>query len=429
MSESESLSEQHGVAIGILQRGNLKFLEAAIREHWGLGQNIVLCWQATTKGIELLMAPHYFLAQYTAALNQTAVDSRLEALNGLFIKKLISGRRQMKAQSFKGTAKRLGLEPVVIDLPVPIDSDSAAQGLVEELLHRYSISYVDKRAVLLFDIVDFSLFTPFEQTSQLNSLSYSINSSYHKLLKQHIEINFTRTTTGDGFYIWSRDNTPEASLNLYLFMLLVVMDNAIARRRAVGNTVPLIRTGFHMGSHYEFYQAEGLNPTMFSYIVGDVTIELARMLDGASPGQIVMGDFETSVPTSSREGAYLIDVDTPRFVERARKKLATLKDWSLSEDKILEVRCYLTGETGASGGETVKTFTITDKHGMTRKTYNVRINIHMSNSQAIILGMQRRAKDHRDVIEQRRYARQESSQRRQLRDRIEQQKGSNGHTE
>jgi hypothetical protein len=43
--------------------------------------------------------------------------------------------------------------------------------------------------------------------------------------------------------------------------------------------------------------------------------------------------------------------------------------------------------------------------------------------------MQRRAKDHRDVIEQRRYARQESSQRRQLRDRIEQQKGSNGHTE
>jgi hypothetical protein len=168
---------------------------------------------------------------------------------------------------------------------------------------------------------------------------------------------------------------------------------------------------------------------MFSYIVGDVTIELARMLDGASPGQIVMGDFATSVPTSSREGAYLIDVDTPRFVERARKKLASLKDWSLSEDKILEVRCYLTGETGASGGETVKTFTITDKHGMTRKTYNVRINIHMSNSQAIILGMQRRAKDHRDVIEQRRYARQESSQRRQLRDRIEQQKGSNGHTE
>ncbi|ROS04928.1 hypothetical protein EDC56_0445 [Sinobacterium caligoides] len=410
--DSEDKQITRAASLNIVQRGNLKFLESQIREHWCLGQNIVLCWHASEQGVELLLAPHYFLAQFSAALNQDAVASRLEALNGLFIKKLISGRRQMSARAFQGAAKRLQLEPIAIELPIPVLGDSTAERMTEELLHRYSISYVDKRAVILFDIVDFSLFTPFEQTSQLNSLSYSINSSYHKLLKHGIEVNFTRTTTGDGFYIWNRDNSAEASLNLYLFMLLVVMDNAIAQRKARGNTVPAIRTGFHMGSHYEFYQAEGLNPTMFSYIVGDVTIELSRMLDGAHRGQIVMGDFTTTVPTSMREGAYLIDVDTPRFIERIRKQLPLLKQLSLSGENIEKVHCYLTGETGASGGETVKTFTITDKHGLSRKTYNVRINIHTRNGQAIILGMQRRWKDRRRNIEERRQAGLESERRR-----------------
>ena len=38
--------------------------------------------------------------------------------------------------------------------------------------------------------------------------------------------------------------------------------------------VPLLRTCFDIGGHYEFYQSEGLSPTVYSYIVGEVTIEL-----------------------------------------------------------------------------------------------------------------------------------------------------------
>jgi len=63
--------------------------------------------------------------------------------------------------------------------------------------------------------------------------------------------------------------------------------------------VPLIRAGFHVGSHYELFQAEGVNPTLYSYIVGDVTIALARMLEAAEGGQILMGDFVTALPTGS----------------------------------------------------------------------------------------------------------------------------------
>ena len=34
-----------------------------------------------------------------------------------------------------------------------------------------------------------------------------------------------------------------------------------------------MRACFHVGSSYEFHQSEGLSPTLYNYIVGDVTVE------------------------------------------------------------------------------------------------------------------------------------------------------------
>jgi hypothetical protein len=152
--------------------------------------------------------------------------------------------------------------------------------------------------------------------------------------------------------------------------------------------VPLIRTGFHIGSHYEFYQVEGLNPSMSSYIVGDVTIELARMIDLAMPGQVFIGDFKVPVPTSAREGAYLIDADSQHFVERAAKHMEALRGLELSGEKIESMHGYLTGETGASAGQSVRRFRITDKHGRSRNVYNMRINIQPGKGRPILLGVQ-----------------------------------------
>ena len=115
------------------------------------------------------------------------------------------------------------------------------------------------------------------------------------MLKQGIEINFARTTTGDGYYVWNRDPSQRANVDLFHFLLLVIADNAMARDASRGNTVPLIRSAYHIGSHYELYQAEGVNPTLFSYIVGDVTIELARMLDLSIPGQVYVGEFDVAL--------------------------------------------------------------------------------------------------------------------------------------
>ncbi len=95
-------------------------------------------------------------------------------------------------------AARLNVSPTFIKLDTALSEEPGVLDSVDQLIKRYGLSYVDNRAVLLFDIVDFSLATPFEQASQLNSLSYSLNSAYNKLLSRGIEINFARTTTGDG---------------------------------------------------------------------------------------------------------------------------------------------------------------------------------------------------------------------------------------
>ena len=76
------------------------------------------------------------------------------------------------------------------------------------------------------------------------------------------------------------------NVDLLTFFLLVLIDNAVARQKSQVGTVPILRSAFHLGSHYELSQAEGINPTVFSYIVGDVTIRLARLIEHVPPIQV-----------------------------------------------------------------------------------------------------------------------------------------------
>ncbi|MDP6842529.1 MAG: hypothetical protein QGH73_12695, partial [Rhodospirillales bacterium] len=129
-----------------------------------------------------------------------------------------------------------------------------------------------------------------------------------------------------------------------------------------------------------------LNPTIYSYIVGDVTIELARLIERTVPGQVVVGDFDVPMPgadsgTSSR-------VDTVDFIERTQETLSSLKGLVLSGEPVEAIKCYLTGERASDDSYTVKKYLVTDKHGLTRNAYNAKINIYRGNSDPIFLGVQ-----------------------------------------
>ncbi|NQX89023.1 MAG: hypothetical protein HRT77_10195 [Halioglobus sp.] len=386
--DTEGSDAQEGKApldvINIVQRGNLKALETTLRRQWRMGQNIVLCWSADERGLLVILVPHYFLGNYCAAADTPsgAVED-----NESFVRALISGKRRKTRDEFFEVSRRLDISPTFIKLDTALAEEPPVLEAVEQVIKRYGLSYVESRAVFLIDIVDFSLHTPFEQASQLNSLSYSLNSAYNKLLAQHIEINFARTSTGDGYYVWNRDLGSAANQDLFLFMCLVVADNATAQAASRGKTVPVIRTGYHIGGHYELYLAEGVNPSVFSYIVGDVTIELARMLDLAQPNQLLVGEFhceQAGVESSTVKS--ITAVPATSFVRACDRKLHTLHGIPLAGKTIDVMACRFTEGMEKDGQMRPRRFRIVDKHRLSHFVYNLQIEIEQEGKK-LLLGL------------------------------------------
>ncbi len=363
-------------------------LDTILHEQWKLGRNIVLAWTPTDPGIDILVVPHYSIMDYVTN------PKRIEEVSHIF--QIISGRKQVAPRWLARLGKALRCEVVSIDLDFKsgrwLDNDT-----IETMIRRYSLSHGTDRAVALFDAVGFSLLSPLAQVTQLNSLAYSVNSAHSKLRDKSISIKFARSTTGDGFYIWNRSSSLQANRDLYHFMHLILADNAIAQRKADSNSVPKLRAAFHIGDHYEFYQSEGLSPTTFSYIVGDVTIELARMLERAVPGQIVMGDFDimTDHPLTGHDW----QMGTRDFIKTTQLNLEDLNGLVLADDEISQIKVYLTGPQQENGEFGVSRYTIEDKHGKQRSVFNAKVNIYRQAKEPIFLGIQENQLADFDTVE------------------------------
>ncbi|MEM8982287.1 MAG: hypothetical protein AAGC71_04635 [Pseudomonadota bacterium] len=386
-SYSPYLDALVGIAseMGLRERSNLVLLEKSLHTEWGLGQQCILGWTPHEDGILILVIPHYAVAEYAAGRGGQASSGW--QLSEEFIKSLLSHRRLFSEKQLRKIARLLAIEPRYLPLRQAVGRTATELEIIEQMVKRYGISFVPSRAVALFDIVGFSLLSPFEQMTQLNSLSYSLNSAQSKLMDNQIGVSFGRSTTGDGFYIWNRDESDAANANLYRFMHLVLADNAIAKQRATANSVPRLRAAFHVGSCYEFHQAEGLNPTIHDYIVGDVTIELARMIDKALPGQIFVGDFHVGADRNNRPSG--VELDAIGFVDHAQDNLAQLEGLELSGERISSIKCYLTGEKNEQGFN-IRRLIIADKHGLSRSVYNAKVNIYRERAEPILLGIEDR---------------------------------------
>ena len=387
---SPYLDQLAGLAqgMGLRQRSNLVDLEKSLHLHWSLGQNNILSWAPHENGLLILVVPHYAIAEYTSA----GAGDHAPQVSPRFITELISGDRKLSVRQMDKVARLLSVEPKFIALRQALSGHPVETQIIEKMIRRYGINYVASRAVTLFDIVGFSLLTPFEQMTQLNSLSYSLNSAHAKMLEQDVGINFARSSSGDGFYVWNRDDGLEANVNLYHFMHCVLADNAIARSKAASKAVPRLRACFHVGSCYEFHQAEGLNPTMHDFIVGDVTIELARMIEAALPGQILVGEFladlQDGIPRDHEDSQAHIDAVT--FLQRAQGNLSKLSGMEFSGERVTAIKCYLTGENMGGGQFNIRRLTIRDKHGLSRVAYNAKVNIYRESAQPILLGIEDR---------------------------------------
>ena len=351
-------------------RQALSALDEALFDFWHLGEKVLLVWSREKDQMYFLAIAHYEI---------------LTVSHSDFMNSILRGPKFVTLEEFERMSDQLSSAAHILRAnfaaieEVPIE-------LIDSLVTRYGVTLVSERAVVLLDIVGFSLRSPLEQVAMLNSLSYSVNSAYGQLTSKDILINFARTTTGDGFYIWNRARTRDANIALYKLMMLILADNAVAHKKAKDFPVPKLRTAFHIGEHYEFYQVEALNPTTFGYIVGPVTIELARMVAKARPEQIVIGDFRVKSVGDSEE------VGATRFVEETAATLDQLKDLAVSGDRIKNIRCYLTGDATPTGEFKVASYEIRDKHGIRHSLYNAKINIHLKRGDPIYLGIQ-----HKDI--------------------------------
>jgi hypothetical protein len=387
---SPYLDQLAGLAqeMGLRQRSNLVHLEQCLHQHWSLGQNNILSWAPLDQGLLILVVPHYAIAEYTSP---TTGDGNTSRVSARFITELISGERRLSLSQMQKVARLLKVEPIALTLRQPLTGHPVETQIIERMIRRYGINYVASRAVTLFDIVGFSLLTPFEQMTQLNSLSYSLNSAHAKMLEQDVGINFARSSSGDGFYVWNRDDGLEANVNLYHFMHIVLADNAIARSKSSSKAVPRLRACFHVGACYEFHQAEGLNPTMHDFIVGDVTIELARMIDAALPGQILVGDFLADLDDEYLDPVQTqANLDAVTFLQRAQGNLSKLSGMEFSGERVTAIKCYLTGENMGGGQFNIRRLHIKDKHGLSRVAYNAKVNIYRETAQPILLGIEDR---------------------------------------
>jgi hypothetical protein len=386
---SPYLDQLAGLAqeMGLRQRSNLVHLESCLHQHWSLGQNNILSWTPLDAGLLILVVPHYAIAEYTAPRS----DGSPSKVSANFITELISGERQLSLTQMQKVARLLEVEPTQLRLRQPLTGHPVETQIIEKMIRRYGINYVASRAVTLFDIVGFSLLTPFEQMTQLNSLSYSLNSAHAKMLEQDVGINFARSSSGDGFYVWNRDDGLEANVNLYHFMHIVLADNAIARSKSTSKAVPRLRACFHVGACYEFHQAEGLNPTMHDFIVGDVTIELARMIEAALPGQILVGDFMADISAEYIDPVQTqANLDAVTFLQRAQGNLSKLSGMEFSGERVTAIKCYLTGEDMGGGQFNIRRLHIKDKHGLSRVAYNAKVNIYREMAKPILLGIEDR---------------------------------------
>ncbi|MBM3545780.1 MAG: hypothetical protein FJX54_02405 [Alphaproteobacteria bacterium] len=332
---------------------SLRELDLAINATWRLGQYMVVGWSHEGQTVHLCVVPTQRVFEASVTVPQ-----------------VFQGQRHMASEPFLNLCKDLQARPTKIVVPLPIGDgrEELPPAVIDNLIRRYSVTRTGFRAVMLFDIVGFSRASSIEQVAQLNSLEYSINGATKKLRQIGIEAELARSTVGDGFYVWNRSTGLQADISTYISLILILADNARALREGQKGFVPVLRACFTIGPHYSYHQVEGTSPRGFEYIVGEVTITLARLISKTLSSQVLIGAFRR--PLDNVPGR---EVDTPMFMTQAAAAMAKLSGLEVGDFPLTELRSYLTGAELKEGRYGVEGFKIEDKHGYLHECFNANV--------------------------------------------------------
>lgn len=343
-------------------------LDRALRGLWRLGGNALVAWRPSPAGITVLACPIGTLFAQANAHRRMFVGDRL-----------------MGVGTFDKMAALLGVAPVDVPLPKPVGAGpgTIATAAVERCVARYAVMRTDQRAVFLIDIAGFSLLSPEQQAAQLATLGYAINLAEARVVERGLPVDLARSTTGDGYYLWNRRKGRDADSALFVLFALALAAHARLQPTLSPSGAPAIRSAFGIGRHYTYHQRDGAADMAHDYIVGDVTIRLARLIEGAARNQILFADIVAD--DRSAEGT----PDPLTFIERAAVATAPqLAGVEIGGAVIERIAIYLTGPRTADGSFAARRLGIIDKHGRHHCACNVKANFVLRNGPPLFLGLQ-----------------------------------------
>jgi hypothetical protein len=351
-------------------REGLLEIDIAVHNLWDLGKNMVVGWTADDDGIEVGFASCY------RVLGKATANDRL-----------LHGARHMDRATFSDVCKLVQARMLRLTLPFRIgqDTNQVDPAQVDAIIKRYSIVQTEYRAVLMFEIVDFSNASPMEQVGWFVSLDNNISIAAETMRRAGLPVELARSTAGDGaLFVWNRRDGLEADLRAYAAFLLILAENAFARRTAGADqgAVPRLKAAFTIGSHYSYHQVEANRPRTFEYATGQVTINLARILAKALPGQTLVGNFHRPLEPGGPPS-----LDAVLFVARAETFLARLAGATIDDEAIQEIRSIVTGGSLADRARGVVRYIIEDKHGYRQEAFNLRVKIRPTRSAPVELGL------------------------------------------
>ncbi len=344
----------------------LRVLDNVLTGLWGFGSNALVGWTPSPRGLEVISVP-------MARLYQAGGAHR----------RIFAGDRLMGNATFRAVAHALEVEAVELSLRHPVGDgpDALDIAVVGRLFSRFAVTKTGQRGVFLIDIVGFSLYSPEEQASQLAALEFALNIADETARRRGMVVELARSTTGDGFYVWNREKGLDADQRLFcVFVLALVYLAALTQAMGPVSYVPEIRCCFGVGSHYSYHDSDHRRDA--DYIVGDVTISLARLIGKALPRQILIAQFARQYEESEQT------LSTTEFLDAAMAMLKGFRDIQILGAHVEKVSVYLTGPRREDNAYRIQRLRVTDKHGLMHYCYNAKINIAAGEDLKIQCGLQ-----------------------------------------
>lgn len=329
------------------QELSLSKINSAIEKIWNCGENVILGWNYGDNYIDIAFSP---------------IDHAVKNYEKLPI--IFQGSRNLSSLNFSKVCTLLNVKPERIFIPCLIGDSNLylSPETINNLIKRYCVSYSENRAIILFDIVKFSLNSPLEQLVQLKKLEHYINKAEKILTDNKILINLCRSTTGDGYYIWNHDTGPKHDMVTFMAFSLIIIFNELSETK-----IPL-RSVFTIGSHFTFHQIDKNVPRGSTFVVGVSTITAARIINECLENQILIS---ATIKNKNKI------IDSVNFVKLCEDSFI---DFMYNGKKI-----SLFG-ISFSGSKNVQKYVIYDKHNFPHEVYNVRLNA-IIDDQVIMVGM------------------------------------------